>query len=378
MERSPIKSIQYQNTNSCSQDHFQYMNQIKEQQEKMKITSTNESNQQVNQESQLNLVTSVTSTPSTITSTSLTTTLTTTNTTNSIKKATPTVVQIKQANVPTTSTVSANGPMKPSQPSLPIKPPIQKKPQPVPQPISQSQKLIEQSTNGNVEIQHRYSIQLKELKLEQNRTSRKIVSNKTEYTIEIENFLNNNKNLHQFRLCEKSTLKWSYLFNQPIQSISHSSHIISIFTQERLVYFLNISNGTLICSPILLDDYLAAHKASQNQNYFLCLTTNGYLYLWQYSLQNVTIRTLLSQLSCELLFKNNDDITLLNCKLTDSGIPIIYMSNNQVFYYSIEFKCWHLLPNQNSLSQSFITNSSNTNESSGLLSMHQIKDTNNE
>ena len=101
-----------------------------------------------------------------------------------------------------------------------------------------------------------------------------------------------------------------------------------------------------------------------NGNYILCMTSSGHVYVWKFSqkantenqdiisfsrntknanddlnLQNLT--TLINRESCQFILKNGE---WLDCEVTDTGVPIISMSKNRSFFFSLKTKSWHLLP----------------------------------
>ena len=94
------------------------------------------------------------------------------------------------------------------------------------------------------------------------------------------------------------------------------------------------------------------------------MTSSGHVYVWKFSqeantqnqdiksfsrntknanddlnLQNLT--TLINRESCQFILKNGE---WLDCEVTDTGVPIISMSKNKSFFFSLKTKSWHLLP----------------------------------
>ena len=75
----------------------------------------------------------------------------------------------------------------------------------------------------------------------------------------------------------------------------------------------------------------------------------------------------------------------LDCSLTDSGVPVVNMSKNKSFFYSLQTKCWHIIPsfgssigeesqllfNSNSIFGS--SSKSNSHDSNGPLNQIQSR-----
>lgn len=100
----------------------------------------------------------------------------------------------------------------------------------------------------------------------------------------------------------------------------------------------------------------------------MCLTVNGFVYVWKYennlNKQNDSISsindkknnnnnnnnlysdlnnlsTIINRQSCQSILK---DGIFSNALLTENGIPVIYMSKNRSFFFSLQTECWHLIP----------------------------------
>ncbi len=140
----------------------------------------------------------------------------------------------------------------------------------------------------------------------------------------------------------------------------------------------------------------------------MALTTSGFVYVWKYSpdhtststnnkllsagqtlsdLNNLT--TLINRESCTAILREG---VFVNALLTDNGVPVIYMSKNRSFFYSIQTQCWHQVPVFGTMTGEeshllFNTSSSfaghaksmsilknDTNKSLGPLSIIQLRD----
>ena len=106
----------------------------------------------------------------------------------------------------------------------------------------------------------------------------------------------------------------------------------------------------------MLDSRAAVLKC--NTNYCMCLTTTGSVYVWKYKCNQQakyakenaesasesdlnSLTTLINRQSCQSILK---DGTLTNVLLTDQGIPVIYVSKNRSYFFSLQTQCWHLVP----------------------------------
>jgi len=104
-----------------------------------------------------------------------------------------------------------------------------------------------------------------------------------------------------------------------------------------------------------------------NGNYCMCMTSSGHVYVWKYAqetpnqdvasykinrsitgnknvnddlnLQNLT--TIINRESCQFILKNGE---WLDSEITEAGVPIISMSKNRSYFFSLKTKSWHLLP----------------------------------
>jgi hypothetical protein len=119
--------------------------------------------------------------------------------------------------------------------------------------------------------------------------------------LEIENFFNDNINLNLIRYIKDNQLKWKSEFFSEICAVSYSTKYIACSCKDYDLYFLTISNGTQICCPIIIDDHLAFLKC--NLNYFMCITCNGYLYVWYFDENENLLKTFINRQSCLSIFK---------------------------------------------------------------------------
>ena len=131
---------------------------------------------------------------------------------------------------------------------------------------------------------------------------------------------------------------------------------------------------TLVCK--VLDSRAVALKS--NLNHCLCLTSSGHIYVWKLSqesssqdkssyvssssslssistinsktnsnkflnddlnYQNIT--AIINHESCQFILKNGE---WLDCEITETGVPILCMSKNRSYFFSLKTKSWHLLP----------------------------------
>lgn len=108
----------------------------------------------------------------------------------------------------------------------------------------------------------------------------------------------------------------------------------------------------------MLDSKVSVLKC--NQFFCMCITVNGSLYLWRYnhnklessnkfcqlSIENEEkldqhLDTMIGGVSCYSILKER---TFQKALLTEQGVPVIYLSDNRSFFYSVDSKCWHLVP----------------------------------
>ena len=117
---------------------------------------------------------------------------------------------------------------------------------------------------------------------------------------------------------------------------------------DSTLHLAKASNGTQLCCPILLDSRAAVLKC--NSTYCMSLTTTGFIYVWKYVSQQNDFKTtketdnmnnlvtLINRQSCHNILREGTFITAL---LTDNGVPVIYMSRNRSFFFSLQTQCWH-------------------------------------
>ena len=67
----------------------------------------------------------------------------------------------------------------------------------------------------------------------------------------------------------------------------------------------------------------------------------------------------------------------INSILNDNGQPIIYMSNNKSYYYSLNTAIWHSIPSiNNNISINSYIQLNTSSSSMGPLSMAQLREKN--
>jgi hypothetical protein len=137
-----------------------------------------------------------------------------------------------------------------------------------------------------------------------------------------------------------------------------TSHLLAAVCLDSTLHLCKASNGTQICCPILLDSRAAVLKC--NTNYCMALTIAGSIYVWKYrqdqantnssnkpygasesSAEQNNLITLVNRQSCVAILREG---AFVNALLTDSGVPVIYMSKNRSFFYSMQTQCWHQVP----------------------------------
>ena len=120
--------------------------------------------------------------------------------------------------------------------------------------------------------------------------------------LEIENFVNDNLNLNLLKYLINGQLKWKFECSSEIHAVSFSvDKFVACSCKNNQLYFLNIQHGSQICSPIVLDDNLTFLKC--NSNYFMCITCNGYLYVWCFDENDYLLKVLINRLACFPIFK---------------------------------------------------------------------------
>ncbi|CAF0827430.1 unnamed protein product [Brachionus calyciflorus] len=163
----------------------------------------------------------------------------------------------------------------------------------------------------------------------------------------------------------KQELKWIYYFNEAICDVKLNKSIVACVCQDSCLYLLKLSNGSLICSPIVLDSKAAVLNVSNysNYNYIMVISEKGFMYLWKFCLDTIkneanklnnstssncfhTLTNLIYNESCQFIVEGK---TLVKSLVTENGTPVLHLSENKSYYYSIELKCWHLIPLNGSL-----------------------------
>jgi hypothetical protein len=88
------------------------------------------------------------------------------------------------------------------------------------------------------------------------------------------------------------------------------------------------------------------------------------------------------QLKKKLFFYFKDG-QFVNAILTDNGQPVIYMSNNCSYFYSLNTQCWHKIPTINNniainsyIELNFPDNTTQPPSTIGPLSMAQLREKN--
>lgn len=114
---------------------------------------------------------------------------------------------------------------------------------------------------------------------------------------------------------------------------------------DSTIHFYKSLNGTQLCCPIMLDSRAAVLKC--NTAYCMCVTVSGFVYVWKYEQNSEkqkelnSLTTIINKQSCQSILKEG---VFSNALLTDHGVPVIYMSKNRSFFYSLQTECWHLVP----------------------------------
>ena len=128
---------------------------------------------------------------------------------------------------------------------------------------------------------------------------------------EIENFINDNISLNLLKYKKEGQLKWNFECSSEICALSFNSFkYVACSCKNNLLYLLTIDHGTQICSPLVLDDHLAFLKC--NLNYFMCITCNGYLYIWYFDENDYLVKVLINRQSCLSIFKGNSIVNFIN------------------------------------------------------------------
>lgn len=161
------------------------------------------------------------------------------------------------------------------------------------------------------------------------------------------------------------------------------SQLVAVACADSTLHLIKASNGSQLCCPIILDSRAAVLKC--NMNYCMCLTVHGSMYVWKYKTERNTkeskdarfksdstveadinnLATIINRQSChsilkgqyitheliyvewiskQYVFKNSKDGAFTNALLTDHGIPVIYMSKNRSYFFSLQTQCWHQVP----------------------------------
>ena len=205
---------------------------------------------------------------------------------------------------------------------------------------------------------------LNPLKIDENLTTR---TNRTTTSIEIHNsvsiidrptshsYHHINESDYQINLVkylQERSIKWQVYFYARICEVAFNSILTAVVCEDATISLIKSKTGTQLCCPIQLESKAAVLKC--NSNYIMCITMNGFVYVWKYNdsldQSNETslvspISTIINRQSCENILRDSKLYgEYTNSNLTDSGIPIISMSRNRSYYFSIQTQCWHLIP----------------------------------
>lgn len=92
-------------------------------------------------------------------------------------------------------------------------------------------------------------------------------------------------------------LKWIYYSDEAVCDVSFNNLIVASVRQDSSLVLLKSKNGSLICSPLILDSKAAFLSLSQNNKscFIMCLTIKGYLYLWKYDILSYNNQIYLGQ-----------------------------------------------------------------------------------
>lgn len=216
---------------------------------------------------------------------------------------------------------------------------------------------------------------LNPLKLEENFSTRSI-KGLPSTSIEIVNSLNltekscsfNQTNesdyqINLIRYIQDKATKWQVYFYFRVCEVAFSSQLVACVCDDATLHLIKPKYGSQLCCPIQLDSKVAVLKV--NSNYCMCLTTMGYFYVWKYyfdskdnhnklyelnssansatNYQNLT--TLINKQSCESILRDTKVYgEYSNANLTENGTPILTMSKNRSYFFSLQTQCWHLIP----------------------------------
>ncbi len=223
--------------------------------------------------------------------------------------------------------------------------------------------LVENQSNHHHHHHHTTRHYLNPLKIDENLTTR---SNRTAITVEIHNSINiiDKPTSHSYQHVNESdyqinlikyvkdrSIKWQVYFYARICEVTYNNNLTAVVCEDATLSLIKSKSGTQLCCPIQLESKAAVLKC--NSNYCMCITINGFVYVWKYNdsldqsneTTSSSISTIINRQSCENILRDSKLYgEYSNSSLTDSGIPIISMSKNRSYYFSIQTQCWHLIP----------------------------------
>jgi protein HIRA/HIR1 len=170
---------------------------------------------------------------------------------------------------------------------------------------------------------------------------------------------NTEHQINSIKYLKNNSLKWQVYVYARICDLTCNTSVISCVCEDSTIHFFKSLNGSQLCLPIVLDSRAVSLKSKSN--FCLCLTSSGHVYVWKFTsnqdltllkgnhlvtnFENITAE--IQRESCQFILNKKDGGDgdhFLECDLTETGVPIINMSKNRSYFFSVKTKSWHLVP----------------------------------
>ena len=168
------------------------------------------------------------------------------------------------------------------------------------------------------------------------------------HEIEAENKMSGSVlNALRLKRSEPENKMWEVVLMSKITAVTSSDTQTAIACDDNSISVFSTDTGRRLHPPIALD--APAALLLNTDVFLLVITTNAHMYLWDMGKRQSLVRNeSLQPLFCEVNTLRSD-LQVVNCSISDSGTPVITMSNKKSFAFDLGLRCWSLVADPSDL-----------------------------
>lgn len=168
------------------------------------------------------------------------------------------------------------------------------------------------------------------------------------HEIEAENKISGSVlNALRLKCLSTETKQWEVVMMPKITAITSSDFQAAIACDDNSVSVFVTETGRRLHPPIALD--APASFLTNTDAFLLVITTNAHMYMWDMRKRQSLIRNE----SLQPLFCENgalrSDIQVVSCSISESGTPVVTMSNKKSFAFDLDLRCWSVVADPSDL-----------------------------